>query len=430
MKAMKTRSGLRQRLTVGVLLYVIVVSLVVATHGYIVNERAEELVWKSLLESELAHFAERRAADRHYRWSDTEALRLYGALTNSPIPSVFLGLPAGVYDEVRTEDGLVVALVSRIDGEDSVLALDISDLERNEQNLAVSMVASAAAVVAVLVLVTHLAAGWLIRPLSSLARTVSSWSPGSGERRIAIEDSAPREAQIIAEALNDYAQRFDQFLERERAFINMASHELRTPIAVISGVAEVALDRDDTSPGARSYWQHVLGTTRDMERLMALLIALAKDPSRLRVAAERVELEKLMPVIIQDHEHLAKNKELSFELDVVEAAAITEPTQIVRAAVGNLVRNAIENSDRGTITVAVARPGKVIITDPGHGMSDEEKSALYTRLARSGELTGSGIGIDLISRLCAHLGWRLTFSSQPQRGTVAVLDFAPGAGSL
>ena len=51
-------------------------------------------------------------------------------------------------------------------------------------------------------------------------------------------------------------------------------------------------------------------------------------------------------------------------------------------------------------------------------------SAVYTRLARSGEGVGAtGIGLELISRLCEHLGWRLGFSSERSRGTTATLEF-------
>jgi signal transduction histidine kinase len=88
------------------------------------------------------------------------------------------------------------------------------------------------------------------------------------------------------------------------------------------------------------------------------------------------------------------------------------------------LRNAIENSDRGVIRIATSDDGKVTIADPGHGMPDEEMRAVYTRLARSGEAVGAtGIGLELISRLCEHLGWRLAFSSERDRGTTATLDF-------
>ena len=75
---MKRRSGLRQRITIAALAYLLLVAVVVATHGYIVNERAEHLVWESLLESELEHFNARLAVEPSYRFADTETLKLYG----------------------------------------------------------------------------------------------------------------------------------------------------------------------------------------------------------------------------------------------------------------------------------------------------------------------------------------------------------------
>ena len=163
-----------------------------------------------------------------------------------------------------------------------------------------------------------------------------------------------------------------------------------------------------------------------MERLITLLVALAKDPARLRAAAENVDLRELVPAIVRDHAFLAEHKQLTFGLDIAAAATIQAPEQVARAAIGNLVRNAVENSDRGVIDVKVDG-SQVIIEDPGHGMSNEEMSALYTRLARAGDTTSSaGIGLDLIARLCEHLGWKLSFSSAPRKGTRAVLDFRAG----
>jgi signal transduction histidine kinase len=203
----------------------------------------------------------------------------------------------------------------------------------------------------------------------------------------------------------------------------MASHELRTPITVIASSIEAEIDRRHGSPDPLLV--HVLNTARDMERLVSMLVVLAKDPSRLRDADETVELADLIPSIVADHDFLASHKELSFALELDRSCRITAPPVVARAAIGNLLRNAIENSDRGVIRIAASKDAKVTITDPGHGMSDEEMSAVYTRLARSGTaLEGAtGIGIELISRLCEHLGWRLGFHSERGKGTTAVLDF-------
>ena len=98
--------------------------------------------------------------------------------------------------------------------------------------------------------------------------------------------------------------------------------------------------------------------------------------------------------------------------------------QIVRAAIGNLLRNAIENSDQGVIDIALDRSGTVTIRDPGHGLSPEQISAIYLRMARGGG--EAGIGLDLIARLCDHFGWRLSLQSDAGRGTTAVLQLGAG----
>ena len=423
---MKRPLGLRQRLFRGILGYVVLLSSAVVVHGYLVNERAESLVWESTLESELAHLAAR--SDDSTGWADTETLMFYGALSGKPIPPELASLSAGVHDEIRVGDRLLVVLVRDVEQGRVALALDISEMESDERRLTLTMLASSAAVVALLALVTHFAAGRLVRPLASIARSITSLSPTRSGQGIRVERSAPQEAIVIANAVNDYLRRIDAFVERERAFVNMASHELRTPIAVICGSAEVALDRRTEAASAKPYLEHILRTARDMERLVALLLALAKDPARLHATTETVDLAELLPAVIEDHRFLASTKELSFEVGPTTSRQIQAPPQIARAAIGNLIRNAIENSDRGVVKVSLSDQAQVVIQDPGHGMSDDELTAIYTKLARSGELASSGgIGIDLISRLCEHLGWRLSFSSRPEEGTTAVLDFGvPG----
>jgi signal transduction histidine kinase len=265
-----------------------------------------------------------------------------------------------------------------------------------------------------------------LRPLAAMVDTISSWAPGRTGQRLSVDAAAPREAAVIAAAFNEYLDNLERVVERERAFLNMASHELRTPIAVIAGSAEVALDAPVEPSAVRPSLERILRTARDMERLVALLLALAKDPARLRAVAEPVALGVVVPSIVDDHRYLAEPKDLAFQVVCSEAASIHASSQIVRAAIGNLVRNAIENSDRGIIRIEVTGT-RVVIADPGHGMSDAEMAATYTRLARAGTVAGGGIGLDLIARLCAHLGWTLAFESRPEGGTAARLDFGAPA---
>ena len=119
-----------------------------------------------------------------------------------------------------------------------------------------------------------------------------------------------------------------------------------------------------------------------------------------------------------------RDKDLTLVLGALPPSEIVAPVPIVQAAIGNLLRNAIENSDRGEIRIRLTQDATVTIEDPGHGMTPEEISAIYARVARGGgDREGGGIGLDLISRLCEHLGWKLDIASHAGRGTTTTLDF-------
>jgi len=239
-----------------------------------------------------------------------------------------------------------------------------------------------------------------------------------------VSSGGSAELEVIAGALNDYLRRNEHFVERERMFISTTSHELRTPIAVIGGAAELALEQPELPMKARKQLQRIRNTTAGVEQLIQLLLVLARDPAKLAAMSELVALDQLLPEIVEDHRYLASGKELELVLQQLDECRVLAPLGVVQAAIGNLLRNAIENSDRGVIRLAVSPQAVVTIEDPGHGMSPEEVAQVYARMAKGERNMRSGIGLDLIARLCDHLGWKLDIQSQPERGTRVTLDMS------
>ncbi len=416
-------------LTSGILrwlaVYVVLLTTSVFLHGWMVNEFAERLLWDSFVQAEFDYYLERRSDDENYRWIDTDSRKLYiEGSTQPPLPP-FDSLPEGVHDEVVLPDGTeVLVLVRVVDGRRYVLTLDITELERAEDRITLLMLGSAAALALLLGVMMAFGVNRALRPLADMARSIATLAPARGGQRIVTGANASSELLVIANALNDYLERNERFVERERSFINSASHELRTPVAVIEGAAELALDAHASPHQQRHQLQRILRTTADMEQLIALLLALAKEPSRLAQANENIALHDLLPEVIEQHRHLTRDKALTLSLSPSPPGFINAPPGIVRAAIGNLVRNAIENSDSGNIHIRLEAPATVMIEDPGHGMTPEQVSAIYQRAARNGaqgEPSDGGIGLDLIMRLCEHLGWKLELHSNPQRGTTALL---------
>ena len=417
------KTGLRLRITLLVVAYMLALSLAVIYHGNVVNERAEELVWRSLLQSELDHYLQRRAEDPGYKWRDSADMALYGEAGGAPAPPRLARLPAGVHDEVRVDGGQRVALVTDVDGRRLVLTLDITEFEERERHLTVLMAGSALGGLLLAGLVIAWGLGRLVKPLADLAGDIAALRPDRGGQRVHVGRHASSELVVISDAINDYLERHERFIERERAFIDSSSHELRTPVAVIAGASELALGQPDTPVAVRHQLSRILRTARGVEQLLSLLLVLAKDPQRLAQVSDHFRLDQLLPEIVDDHRYLCADKDLELDLGPLPACELLAPVAIVQAAIGNLLRNAIENSDRGTISIALQPAGVVVIEDPGHGMSPEEISTIYARMARGGGgRDGGGIGLDLIARLCEHLGWRLRIEPREPRGTRVTLD--------
>ena len=420
------RRSLSLRITLWVVLYMLVLSVAVIALGNSINEHAERMVWKSMLHSEIDHFDRRRADDPTYRWRDIEGASLFGWGSGRPIPPELARYKPGLHDDVRFEGRNHVLLVRMVDGQRQALMMEIGGFERNEFRLSATMLAG---VVLVLVLLGA-GMGWtlrrLVRPLADMAGDIGGLRPDHAGQRVAPAANASSEMVVIASALNDYLARNERYVDRERQFIATSSHELRTPVAVIAGAAELALDGGPVPDAARHQLERILRTARGVEQLIALLLVLARDPARLSAISETFRLDAMLPELVEDHRHLCANKDLELAIAPSPPCTLHAPAGIVRAAIGNLLRNAIENSDRGTITLALGDGGVVSIEDPGHGMAPEEIGALYARMAREGGTgaarSGDGIGLDLIARLCEHLGWGLRIEPRLPQGTRVVLD--------
>ncbi|HAL22731.1 MAG TPA: two-component sensor histidine kinase [Stenotrophomonas sp.] len=403
--------------------YLALLSLAVFSVGNYVHEHAEHAAWRALLNSELDSILEHTRHEPDYHWQDSDTLSLY-RFGQPGLPESVRTLHPGLHDGVLIDDRETAVMVRDTPTLGRVaLALDITDFHDLEQFATRWVMLAGIIMIFVTVMMASFGMERMVRPLSLLARNIGALRPGEQGQRIDVDPRGSSELHTIAHALNDYLDRNEQFVERERVFISTASHELRTPIAVMTGAAELALEQPGLPERARQQMQRVLRTAQGVEELIELLLVLARDPARLSSRAERIALDQLLPEIVDDHRHLLGDKDLSIGIQAA-AVDIVAPLAVVQAAIGNLLRNAIENSGRGHIELSLSAQAVLTLQDPGHGMSPEEIAAIHARLARGERADRGGIGLELIARLCEHLGWTLQFQPCEPRGTRVTLDFA------
>ncbi len=426
---MQARKSLLWRITLGLVGYLLLLGAGLVSFGWFVQEEVEARAWHSILTAELASYRQHSTDNPEYRWQDTQSLRLRATDIGAD-DAAWPNLPPGVHDEVSDGASDYVVLIEHRDGKRLALALDISELETQERSLAVALSAGGLLLAALLSLCVAWGVSRLVRPLQLLATQIVELKPEASGIRMHLDENATLEQATFAKAINGFLDRSDAFVERERAFIDTASHELRTPMTVIAGAVELALTQPELSSLTRGQLSRIQRSTQNVERLLSLLLALAKAPEHLTKQNDTFALDGLLPEIVDDHFALLGDKALVIELSELAACRLTAPVNIVQAAIGNLLRNAIENSDSGTISITLSADAVVQIEDPGHQMSPEQISRLYAQLARGKGRDGGGIGLDLIARLCQHLGWKLELESLAGGGTRTRLSLGASLAGL
>lgn len=131
-------------------------------------------------------------------------------------------------------------------------------------------------------------------------------------------------------------------------------------------------------------------------------------------------LDKVLAEIAKEHRFLAENKNVLITLDEQPGVEIFAPLQMVKCALGNLLRNAIEHSHGGDIFITLEKDATVTIRNRNNQLGMKEISELYSHLARKKGRNGGGLGLELISRLCTHCNWTLLFAPDAETITFSI----------
>jgi signal transduction histidine kinase len=192
---------------------------------------------------------------------------------------------------------------------------------------------------------------------------------------------------------------------------------------VISGAVDV-LRTQELPVSAQPALERIRSTVDSFTEIMVALLYLARETSSTDGPQEITALHTLLPKLICDHEHLLVGKPVRFEIKQLAPTIIDASEAMVRIAVGNLMRNAVENTAAGCIEVSL-QDGVVGITDSGSGFDPVEVARRYRESLRAAApIRGQGLGLFLISRICDRFGWQFSIENLPLSGTRARLDLS------
>ncbi len=458
---MKTRFGLRTRLTVfytlvfGALLMALaavsyrvlaqqldsdattnLIEMTNGLHGYLRFDEGKPSIVYDTTDPEEAAFVQR--ATRYYQIYDattgalltqSEALEPLG-LAFTPREVKFFRDQPQLHD-IQTDYGRIRLTNSVITGDKpsdvyllqvgTLLAPFDAALRRFLQLLLWGMPAG----LIVAVLAGRAMAGVALAPMARLAAAARTIDAANLQQRLPVRGTRD-ELDELAHSFNDTLARVEDAVGEMRQFSTAIAHELRTPIAALRGEIELAAMKPGATEEQRETAASQLEELDKLKRLIDQLLTLARAESgQIPLTHDRVELAPLVTSIVEQLEPVAQAQDLSLVEEIAAAPAISGDAAWIERLLLNLLDNAFKFTPAGgTVTVRLAQSdGHAIleVRDTGVGMAADVVPHVFERFyrgdpARSAGGFGVGLGLSLVKWIVDRHNGTVTAAGTPGAG--------------
>lgn len=286
------------------------------------------------------------------------------------------------------------------------------------------MITGAAAIVWIAVTIA-------LRPLYRLSDAIAERSPDDLHP---IEQRVPSEVEGLVETVNSFMVRLQSALNSLRHFSGNASHQLRTPLAIIRTQLALAA-RADTPEEAREAARKGDAVVAHAERILAQLLLMAKidaagsaEPRPLAW----IDITALAQATTADYVPLAAQAGIDLGFEGEAPAHVRAEPLLFGEMLRNLIENAIAYAGSGAeVTVSVLVEGSrtsLRVVDNGPGIPAGRRTEVLQRFARggNGEAPGMGLGLPIVQDIAALFGATLTLEDNPGgKGLRATITFPP-----
>jgi signal transduction histidine kinase len=306
------------------------------------------------------------------------------------------------------------------------VAAPLDPVHATLRTLAAALVALTILVLAAALLLGRAVCRRALAPVVRMADAARSMGAADLSERLPVAASADELADLGA-AFNGLLDRLGEALERERRFAGEASHQLRTPLAALTGQVEVALRRDREPGEYRRVMESVLGQAGRLRRVVEGLLFLARSESEAELPGlERVDLAEWVRGRLPTWGEHPRAGDLAFGPCAGGPVWAAVHPDLFGELFDALVDNALKYSAPGT--AVVVRVGQtpegpwVEVQDRGCGIAAGEAPHLFrpffrTDAARKAGVPGVGLGLAIAARVASAMGGSISVESEPGRGS-------------
>jgi signal transduction histidine kinase len=289
----------------------------------------------------------------------------------------------------------------------------------------------------IIILFISLSGGFLIAkkalsPIADISNIMNNISEINLSERVKIENIST-ELKILGQSFNKVLDRLEKFFTRQKEFITNASHELKTPLAVIRSHGEIILRKERTSQEYKNTLISILKSVDMMSEIINKLLFLAKiESENILLKSENMDLYKIIKESVKLLEPKAVQKEIKVDIDTLD-----EQQFILQGERGtlielftNIIDNAIKyNIPRGKVNIRIKKDGDFLITeirDTGIGIPEKDLDKVFDRFYRvemshSKNIEGIGLGLSIAKQIVENYKGKIEITSRLNMGTTVIV---------
>ena len=329
--------------------------------------------------------------------------------------------------------GQSVAFATRnIGGTDFVVSADISNVNRSISRVEAILWRVIPLTIIVQVLVAWKLIGRALRPVEQITEEVREINAGTLSERVA-EPGTGDEIDRLAVTMNIMLNRLEGSDTKLRQFVSDASHELRTPVAVLHSDAEVAL-RQPAQTEVEVLASGVLFEAKRLQRIVDdLLVLVRHDEHRSLSPSVPVDLDEVI------WEEAARSRGVAVVVGAVSAGRVSGTPESLKRIVAHLLDNAahyareriavsLTTQADASSTLTQARETVLTIDDDGPGIAEADRERIFERFtrlseARSRDSGGAGLGLAVVKALVTELNGNIVVADSPLGGARFIVTF-------
>ncbi len=275
----------------------------------------------------------------------------------------------------------------------------------------------------------HLLAVRALRPIRELVNTVRSViQTGKMDLRIPSKNTRDELDELIV-LFNKMLGKIEDLIRGMENALDNVAHDLRTPLARLRGIAEMALQSDQTRETCQDALADCLEESERVLTMMNALMDIAEaETGTLKLDLQSVDISHLLENIVELYRYVAEDKNITLCTKKPQELFVTADPNKMRQVLANLLDNAVKYTPNGgrVDVEAYLRQHQltILIRDTGMGILPEEIPKIWDRLYRgdqSRSQRGLGLGLSLSKAIVQAHGGHVEVSSQPGSGSLFVI---------